>query len=463
LLAAILTVATVCASDDWTHPNSYIGNADWNGGLILWVDLTRVPLSDAEALPFQLRFESKGNATDSFLGRFWTIPVLESRLVFPKAHFLKWITPGGGTRYLTKKSGFRSEDGKIAATFEGDLTAIRSSGWKYVYRNEILVEATSPEGHVIAWKRDAASNVVSVERVNGDVLMKITPSREGFEVVMPRSNEAFVFGKQKGVPGKSEGWQITFPGGREDTVNMEIKEDGVTELRLSSSDGIRSIYRWKTETGDLISDSDFSYEVRETDLGRSLLHRIDASGATEWYDYDGTRGAATYKRQDNSRVVTWYDVRLGPTNMKVFRMDTISRDQKLISSRLLSYDENGEVEKEWTEEGVGGNAHEDGIRFIDLEEAKSLHSRESMLFVDTRSAEAFAAGAIPGAVHLSRMAFERDYPAQETKLRNVQTLIVYCTSRNCEDSSIVATKLTALGFKNVLIFEGGWAEWWKNR
>ena len=63
--------------------------------------------------------------------------------------------------------------------------------------------------------------------------------------------------------------------------------------------------------------------------------------------------------------------------------------------------------------------------------------------------------------HLGRSSFEADYPALENRLKAADTLAVYCTSRQCEDSSLVATRLSQSGYESVLVFEGGWAEWWK--
>jgi len=142
-------------------------------------------------------------------------------------------------------------------------------------------------------------------------------------------------------------------------------------------------------------------------------------------------------------------------------VDTLSGDQKLVSSRLLKYDSQGNVEKEWIEQGPAALGKAQGVRYIAVDEAERLHAQPGILFLDARKRGEYEHAHIPGAVHLGRSTFEAAYPALETRLKAADTLVVYCVSRQCEDSSIVATRLSQLGYASVLLFEGGWAEWWK--
>ena len=272
---------------------------------------------------------------------------------------------------------------------------------------------------------------------------------------------------------------MKFPDGRGKVIEVAAEADGVSQMTIvSRSVGnasgtlapLEEKFRWKA--GALLSDNDFAYETRRTDTGEDILHRVDRKGRTEWYTFDTARGLATYKRQDGSRVQSWYHVDPGPKYMKCFRMDTLSKDQALISSRLLTYDSEGKVENEWTEERAGdketrrqGNAETrrqgDVVRYIGVAEAEQLHEQPHVAFIDARKAGEFEHGHIPGAVRIGRSSFEADYPAMETQLKAADTLVVYCTSRQCEDSSVVATRLSQLGYAGVLVFEGGRAEWWK--
>ncbi len=86
------------------------------------------------------------------------------------------------------------------------------------------------------------------------------------------------------------------------------------------------------------------------------------------------------------------------------------------------------------------------------------------LWVDARSANAYAAGTIPGALSLPPeawdaglvnvlMAWEPDVP-----------LVVFCASRDCGTSETVAARLRdVLPEARVYILEGGWEAWTQAR
>jgi len=458
LLLLLLAPGRFLAADDFEHPNSYIGNADWDGGLVLWVEVAGITLDDGISLPLRLRFTSKGKGF--LFGKNWWCPLLESTAILPKSHFIEYSTLGGGGEYLARGNQFVSDDGRTKATLDSDEIEIDSGGWVYRYKDGKITEAKTPDGTSLVWKKDGES--ISLEVAGRRCVLAIMRTGDEAKITISSQKAEFILKQKSDKNGDPVGWVLAFPDGRREEMKLERQACGVTQMTVEGSGGIRGIYRWKTETGELLADSDFTYEMRPTDIGRDLLNRVDGQGQTEWYYFDSDKGAATYKRQDGSRVVSWYDLRRGPAHMKVFRMDTLSGDQKLVSSRLLSYTPEGVLDKEWTEEGERGNNSSKGIRFIALDEAMKLHAETGTLFIDARHPAAFRAGAIPGSVNLSRVAFERDYAGKDSLLKGAKTLVVYCTSRNCEDSSIVATKLHNLGHKNVVVFEGGWAEWWKH-
>jgi len=446
------------ARDDLGHPNSFIGNAGWSGGLELWIEIAEVPVANETTLPLRLRFASDVTRENSLLGEHWWCPLLESwGLGTPD--YLEFTTLGGGRRILLKSNGWLSKDGQASGREVDGIVKIDSAQWHYQYANGKIAEAIAPDGTRLAWHYEAG-NLSAIRRVDdGTELVKI--SRKDQTIKIHGAFGEFVFRTvvESKKPGKS--WGLKFPDGRED--HIEIVPDGVdvSEMRITSLGKPAQVFRWSSASGALLSDNDFTYEVRRTDTGEDLLHRVDKEGRTEWYTFDVPRGLATYKRQDGSRVQSWYHVEPGPRYMKCFRMDTLSKDQALVSSRLLTYEAGGNVSQDRIEMGTATLGATAGVRYISTEEAERLHGEPGTLFLDARTLEEYQHGHIPGALHLGRVNFETDFPAVESQLKTPTTLVVYCTSRQCEDSSIVAIRLRQLGFNSVLVFEGGWAEWWK--
>ena len=97
------------------------------------------------------------------------------------------------------------------------------------------------------------------------------------------------------------------------------------------------------------------------------------------------------------------------------------------------------------------------IKETNVEEVKRRMDRGDPKFklVDVREDSEFAAGHIPGAVHISKGVIERDI---ETKVPDpAQEIILYCGGGF--RSALAADNLQRMGYTNVLSMEGGWRGW----
>jgi rhodanese-related sulfurtransferase len=87
------------------------------------------------------------------------------------------------------------------------------------------------------------------------------------------------------------------------------------------------------------------------------------------------------------------------------------------------------------------------------EVAKLVHTSNVTIF-DARDAESYAQGHIDGAVNFSQAALPSDKNA---------TLVFYCGGVKCPLAAKAAKQAQKLGYKNVMVYHGGWAEWSQNR
>ena len=80
---------------------------------------------------------------------------------------------------------------------------------------------------------------------------------------------------------------------------------------------------------------------------------------------------------------------------------------------------------------------------------------KSFTLIDVREESEFAAGHIPGAIHVSKGVIERDIesviPDQDERL------ILYCGGGY--RSAIAAESLVAMGYTSVTSMDGGWRGW----
>lgn len=93
------------------------------------------------------------------------------------------------------------------------------------------------------------------------------------------------------------------------------------------------------------------------------------------------------------------------------------------------------------------------MKTVTKDEVAQLIKAGNVTVVDARSADQYKAGHIEGAVIFSKNALPADKNAK---------LVFYCGGTRCPLSHQAAKKALDLGYKNVMVFSGGWAEWNKN-
>lgn len=86
---------------------------------------------------------------------------------------------------------------------------------------------------------------------------------------------------------------------------------------------------------------------------------------------------------------------------------------------------------------------------------RRLDAGEKPLLVDVREDSEYAAGHLPGAVHVSKGVIERD---AEAKLPDpAAEVILYCGGGF--RSALAADNLQKMGYTNVISMDGGWRDW----
>ena len=93
---------------------------------------------------------------------------------------------------------------------------------------------------------------------------------------------------------------------------------------------------------------------------------------------------------------------------------------------------------------------------IPMEQAQaSIHQAD--VLIDVREADEFAAGHLPGAVHMSRGLLEFKMSASpELASRDLQ-IVLYCKTSG--RAALAAVQLHAMGYRNVSSIAGGFDAW----
>lgn len=99
------------------------------------------------------------------------------------------------------------------------------------------------------------------------------------------------------------------------------------------------------------------------------------------------------------------------------------------------------------------------LKEVDAETMKYLVESGEAVPIDARAGQEYDQGHIPGAINLPVYEFDRAYPGIKTRLDKVKTLITYCSSIDCHDSSLLGEKLSRLGYADIFVYKGGMVEW----
>ncbi len=86
---------------------------------------------------------------------------------------------------------------------------------------------------------------------------------------------------------------------------------------------------------------------------------------------------------------------------------------------------------------------------------RRMDAQENFMLIDVREESEYAAGHIPGAVHMGRGVIERDI---EKHIEDTSTeLVLYCGGGY--RSALAAESLQKMGYTNVISMDGGFRGW----
>ena len=89
---------------------------------------------------------------------------------------------------------------------------------------------------------------------------------------------------------------------------------------------------------------------------------------------------------------------------------------------------------------------------------RSIENDDSVILVDALAPMVYAHSHLPGAINLPVRAIEPETISRRLPARDA-TIVVYCTSAECQDSVQTARRLIELGYTNVSHYAAGKNEW----
>lgn len=139
--------------------------------------------------------------------------------------------------------------------------------------------------------------------------------------------------------------------------------------------------------------------------------------------------------------------------------DTQKVEIKVADEQKLKEEKDASIQPLPASSTVQTSAQLTALKKISLQEAKQIFDENKALFIDGRASSAFATRRIPGAFNCTLGEFDVKVIELKQKTPLDTLLIVYCGGETCNLANRISAKLVEQGYKNVLIFSGGWPAW----
>jgi rhodanese-related sulfurtransferase len=96
---------------------------------------------------------------------------------------------------------------------------------------------------------------------------------------------------------------------------------------------------------------------------------------------------------------------------------------------------------------------------MDAETLDSLRESDSIVILDAREPGFYETSHIPGAINLPIIKFNETYQSVAPILKEGKSIVLYCISEQCTDSSLLARELSKKGHMEIFVYKGGIEEW----
>ncbi len=105
------------------------------------------------------------------------------------------------------------------------------------------------------------------------------------------------------------------------------------------------------------------------------------------------------------------------------------------------------------------NISDKSVNILDVQQMAKIHARDSksVLIIDTRSADAYAAGHIPGARHMRLPEVRED--DRDPSLDRFKQIVVYGQNPGSAPAMAMAKRLLSAGYSDVVLFKPGFDAW----
>ncbi len=339
---------------NWNAPSNHFNGVNEMGEFSYWGDLGQLDLGGDMDIPLVIGF-NPNRGGNSWLGRGFIIPVLESNLVQIDERKFLLTQPEGTIRQFWRKTATDTVlvgQGNWAGEIKGSVTTLWAScGWKLSFRNGKLSSFSTPEGRtfniysVHGRPMKLLENGRTLLEVNGNpatgILDSLSFGGHRVKIEMGNKPSVRVIGGTNtlGVPQMAL-HAVRFPDGKQTTYDFGVDDQKRPTLKISGRP--ERSFTWDPATGILARDGEWSYDIKPNRTDRwanAQIGRTNPAKQREFWYLDNEHGTEMETTKEGITKTTYRFV-TGSMRGRV-RMVTQTENGKTRPIRRYAYDEQG--------------------------------------------------------------------------------------------------------------------------
>jgi len=350
-------VATACGIA-WTVPVNHFDGVNEMGEFSYWRDAGQLDLGDGLKVPLVVGFKPNRGG-NSWLGRGWIIPILESNIVQIDEKKFLLTQPDGITRQFWRKSAtdpvLKGQGNWAGAISENTITLWADCGWKLVFNRGKIISFTTPKGrtfnqlYVNGVATELQEKGKSILKVEGDSANgKVSGLSFGINHISIKTTDrprVVLVGGANVVSGLEKSLHtLMLSDDKRETYDFAVNEKMQPTLKISGESN--RTFTWDPATGLLLKDGQWSYYIKP-DKKRWVnaeIERINTQKQKEFWFYDRINGQEIEEGIDGVRKIkTWFTSGLLAGRLR--KKEEIAEGKSRFIYQAI-YDESGKLMRE---------------------------------------------------------------------------------------------------------------------
>jgi len=344
----------------WDIPQDHFPGVNGKGFVSYFEKVSELDLGDDFKMPLIINFNSGNEKISPYLGKSFTLYLLESNIVqtddnsfiatFPDGSLNLFIRDRPDDTILRGSAGWRAE-------INGDtITAWAPCGWKLEYYKGHILSITSPKNRKLEFVYD--SNVVTQIRERGMAKFAVEKGNTGdvrallfngkkIEITLDQKPRVESVAGQNVIKSIDQSLKsLNTAGGTSKMFEFAVNEKIQPTLKITSTEKRERLFTWDPLTKQALSDGDWSYEI--VSKGEAALYteitRHNSKNQKESWVKNSVSGEEVTLATNGVKVVKTSFV-AGPLSGKVRKIEQLADGKKAIIHQF-AYDENGQLVRE---------------------------------------------------------------------------------------------------------------------